>query len=357
MISPPPLKTLYLYITRRCNMKCEHCWISADPNRTENEVTYAELRRAICKAKQLGLQTVKISGGEPFLRLQLVKKLLKLLFQLNLKAFVESNGTLIDKDKVKLLKIYNVASIGISLDFPDEARFEEFRHLKGSFKRVLRTMSLLASNNIQFESVATIVRSNIDCLPHIAELAFGLGAKSFKINPCLTIGRAKNLGEENLTSEDYGRLVSAVLKLNDKWPGRVVSMLPLPFVAQYGRKHFNLARVGCHYKNLLGILPNGDVSLCGTGICHPEAIIGNVKRDDMDDMWNSNNEFLTKLRSLEPEKFRGVCGECMFRSNCANLCPAFVYDVYGDLQASYPICQSCYDAGFFPEKYVTSITH
>ena len=67
--SPPfPLNCLYLYLADRCNLSCGHCWISRGSVRDAgNELPAEILKKTIAEAGMLGLQSVKLTGGEPLL--------------------------------------------------------------------------------------------------------------------------------------------------------------------------------------------------------------------------------------------------------------------------------------------------
>ena len=64
----PPLRAFYLYLSSSCNLACRHCWITPtlvngkpDPG---DVINVAALREAIAEAKPLGLNGVKLTGGE-----------------------------------------------------------------------------------------------------------------------------------------------------------------------------------------------------------------------------------------------------------------------------------------------------
>ncbi|MFP4573905.1 MAG: radical SAM protein, partial [Desulfobacterales bacterium] len=66
----PPLTSLYLYISNACNLNCRHCWIAPvySPSRKNGHFLQPEyIKKAIQEAGTLGLRTVKLTGGEPFL--------------------------------------------------------------------------------------------------------------------------------------------------------------------------------------------------------------------------------------------------------------------------------------------------
>ncbi len=61
----PKLKCLIIYITHGCNLRCKHCWISAG-KQLDNEISLDDIKRTLKEAYNIGLESVNITGGEPF---------------------------------------------------------------------------------------------------------------------------------------------------------------------------------------------------------------------------------------------------------------------------------------------------
>lgn len=111
-----PLRSLFLYLTDRCNLCCSHCWISPEVSkRRQDGIPLEALKRVIQDAKALGLQNVKLTGGEPLLY-RYVEPLLSFLAAEALTITVETNGTLITKGLAKRLRDSGVSQVAVSLD-------------------------------------------------------------------------------------------------------------------------------------------------------------------------------------------------------------------------------------------------
>ncbi len=267
---------------------------------------------------------------------------------------LETNGSFLTEEEARFLSAQNIREVGISLDFPDEARYEEFRGLKNSFGRVVRGMELLTKYGVPWEAIMTVTKINRHQIPAVAKLTLGLGGRNLKINICIPMGRAKELEEQGelLTPYECIELAEAIAELEKSYPEKIAMSIPWALPASFENKPFRIARSVCQYKNLLSILPYGEISLCGLGRTHPEVVFGNVRKDGIKDLWMKGMGCLKALRKLTPSHFRGVCNKCMFRKYCANLCPALVYEAYGTFEASYPLCEDLYRCGLFPTKYL-----
>ncbi len=174
------LTDLYLYITDYCNLCCAHCWISPRfSQHQQNGLQLDSLKKTISEAKSLGLQSVKLTGGEPLLYGDMIE-LLAFLAAEEITIFVETNGTLVDRDMVKYFQSCNVEQISVSLDAAIEKVHDEIRGVKGSFDRTLRSLHLLSDYGLNFQIIMTIQRKNSKEIPDVIQLSEKLGAGSIK---------------------------------------------------------------------------------------------------------------------------------------------------------------------------------
>jgi sulfatase maturation enzyme AslB (radical SAM superfamily) len=96
-LGTPPLNRLYLYLTDGCNLACRHCWISPAHDPGGQRSTFLEpalIEQAIGEALPLGLESVKLTGGEPLLHPQFAD-IVGLVGQHGLGLSLETNGTLL----------------------------------------------------------------------------------------------------------------------------------------------------------------------------------------------------------------------------------------------------------------------
>ncbi len=116
-----PISTLYLRITNRCNLKCSYCYIL---EKNTGEISDSTLSKFIALAEYIqrynmwkGLN-VKITGGEILLvSLLKLEYLFSALRKLNISISINTNGTLLTLEHVRLFQKYNIG-VGISLDGP-----------------------------------------------------------------------------------------------------------------------------------------------------------------------------------------------------------------------------------------------
>ncbi|UCD72244.1 MAG: radical SAM protein [Syntrophobacterales bacterium] len=140
--------------TMRCNLKCYGCY--AGEYEQASGLSHEVLDRIIREAQELGIHFITFSGGEPFIRadlLDLYEKHRDVIFQ------VYTNGTLIDEKIAKrLARLGNVAPM-ISMEGFERETDE--RRGKGHFEKAMRTMDYLRQEGVLFGSSVTQTRENI----------------------------------------------------------------------------------------------------------------------------------------------------------------------------------------------------
>ncbi|MHC4598880.1 MAG: radical SAM protein, partial [Planctomycetota bacterium] len=80
--------------TRRCNLKCVHCYAQAKDCAEAGELTTAEGEALIDDLASFGSPVLLFSGGEPLLRKDLFHLLARAV-ERGMRAVISTNGTLI----------------------------------------------------------------------------------------------------------------------------------------------------------------------------------------------------------------------------------------------------------------------
>lgn len=348
MPESPALASLYLYLTDRCNLRCGHCWISPGYSiDAQQGVALPQLETVIRKARPLGLGSVKLTGGEPFLYGQ-VRDLLEFLATEELAFYIETNGSLLNASLVDHLKACGPAQISVSLDAASEAIHDSIRGMPGCFRAVRQGLQRLAEAGLAFQVIMTLQRKNQDEIPKLIALCEELGAQSLKINHLLPCGRAKQrfARGENLTLDE---LVDLYSQVDRQWARRsamdILFDLPVAFRSVKDLTHRGINE--CRILNILAVLANGDYSICGIGQCAEELRLGSVYTDPIDRIWR-DHPILTTLRTSIPANLEPPCGDCIFRYQCLGGCRANAYMVSGRLQAAYFLCSEYQASGRFP---------
>ena len=117
-----PILSLRITLTNRCNVNCLYCHHDGMV-KSKDEMTADELY-TICKiAKKIGVRKIRLSGGEPLLKkdiVEIVEKIASLGFR---DISMTTNGTLLEK-YAQDLKDAGLDRVNVSLDTLDRETFE-----------------------------------------------------------------------------------------------------------------------------------------------------------------------------------------------------------------------------------------
>ncbi len=180
-------KVLQIHPTRRCNLRCLHCYSSSSPDERE-ELDAALLLQAITDASKEGYTNVSFSGGEPIL----YKPLLKLLdraHQCQMRTAVVSNGMLLDERRLEQLK-GAIDILAISLDGMP-ASHNRMRGKEQAFETMVTRLEGIRESDIPFGFIFTLTNRNFRQLDWVANFALEQGANLLQIHPLEEVGRAQ----------------------------------------------------------------------------------------------------------------------------------------------------------------------
>jgi GTP 3',8-cyclase len=131
---------LRVSVTDRCNYKCVYCR-TGEYGAQYPELAINEYLRLIKLFVSLGIEKVRLTGGEPLLRnglIELIQELagLRTISGESLDIAVTTNGHLLDKMAAPL-KAAGLNRVTVSMDAVDAPTFERITRVPGSFKKVL----------------------------------------------------------------------------------------------------------------------------------------------------------------------------------------------------------------------------
>ena len=140
-------KYLRISITDKCNYRCSYCMpkdiFGKDHQFLQKSelLTYEEIIEVVKILKRYGLEKVRLTGGEPMLRknIELLIKGLKDDALVN-EVSITTNGSLLDHDKIRLLKTNGLDAITISLDSLSQDITDELNPTNNNISKVLSSI-------------------------------------------------------------------------------------------------------------------------------------------------------------------------------------------------------------------------
>lgn len=162
---------LRLAVTDRCNLRCFYCmpeegidWLS----RTEL-MTFEELMRICSLVVKMGIEKIRITGGEPFVRKDIMPFLADLSKLNGLKQITITTNGVLTAPLVPDLKKLGIHSINLSLDTLDRNRFFAITH-RDELPAVMDTMEQLLQHGMDVKLNAVVMEGkNIaDIIPLVS---------------------------------------------------------------------------------------------------------------------------------------------------------------------------------------------
>jgi len=347
----PPLSSYYVYLTEGCNLACKHCWLAPtfQPNGgTGGHLDFKLLELAIEEGLPLGLSHVKLTGGEPLLHPDFIK-IVDLLREKNLMLSIETNGVLMTETLAHYLKEKSTLNlISVSLDGATPETHDAFRGVKGSFEKACKAVRYLAEAGFHPQVIMTLHRGNLSETEALVQLAQNLGAGSVKLGLVQPTGRGEIMIKKQEVLDiqeqvEIGKWVNNELQM--KYKVMIYYHWPMAFFSL--KQLIHSVGFTCQVFNILGILPNGQMAMCGIGTQVSNLCYGSFGQDKLADVWSAH-PMLTQLREGLPGELEGICGECIFRNSCLATCVAENYALTGRLTAPYRFCEIADEMGLFP---------
>ncbi len=164
---------LRLSVTDRCNLRCIYCMpeegLECLPR--ENILRFEEIATLAQACFDLGIDTVRLTGGEPLVR-KGIENLIKLLDDIGFKDIaLTTNGILLPK-VANLLKEAGLKRINLSLDSLNEERFSSIRR-RGELKLVLNAIETSLKVGFNPVKVNCVVMSGVNDDEILDILEFG----------------------------------------------------------------------------------------------------------------------------------------------------------------------------------------
>lgn len=161
-----------LAVTDRCNLRCFYCMpeegIKYMPK--QDLLSYEEMLRLMQILVPLGIEKVRITGGEPFLRKDMMT-FLKALSKIDglQKINITTNGTLTAK-LIPELKALGIDTINLSIDSLDKDRFYKITR-RNVFDQVIETYEALLDHGLNTKLNAVVMEGqNIEDIIPMVEL-------------------------------------------------------------------------------------------------------------------------------------------------------------------------------------------
>ena len=327
-------------VTRACDLACVHCRAAAIPEREQGELTAQEGLRLIKEIRRFGRPLFVLTGGDPLKRPDIFQ-LIETAARAGLVTNLSPSGTpLLTHAALLRARACGLAGVSISLDGSNEEIHDRFRGVRGSFRWSLEGAASAIALGLKLQINTTLTRHNLADLPAIANVVGALEARRWTLFLLVPTGRASQ--NQQVTAEE----VEAVFE----WLYRLSLSARFRIKTTEGPHYRRVAlqQMAAQADDRRGsgggrFVPgmndgSGFLFINSRGDIQPSGFLpltaGNVRTDSLVAVYREHPLFMA-LR--DPERLRGRCGRCEFRSICGGS-RARAFALTGDYLAEDAAC-------------------
>jgi AdoMet-dependent heme synthase len=334
--SDSPLVVIW-EVSRACDLACVHCRASAMPVRERGELSFEEGCRLITEVRRFGKPLFVLTGGDPLKRSD-VYDLIGAASDTGLVTFLSPSGTpLLTHAALLRAKRCGLTGVSISLDGSTEEIHDRFRGVKGSFRWSMEGAASAVALGLTLQINTTLSRHNLHDLPAIAEMVGALEARRWTLFLLVPTGRAG--AHQQVSASECEEVFRWLADLTRTHSFRVKTTEG----PHYRRVALQSAAVADEGRRGAKFVPgmsdgSGFVFISSRGEIQPSGFLpltaGNVKSDSLVRIYREHPLFL-ELR--DPDRLKGRCGRCEYRSLCGGS-RARAYALTGDYLSEDPAC-------------------
>ena len=196
-------KDLRISVTDRCNFRCTYCmpfdeytWINK-----KEILSFEEIARLANIFVQLGVDKIRLTGGEPLVRQDLEKLVGKLSSLSGLKDIsLTTNGSLL-AEKVPALKAAGLKRINVSIDTLNPDKFKRMTK-RGDLSKVLEGLFAAKSNGLHPIKINSVIERGVndDDIIELVEFSREHGF-AIRFIEYMDVGNANNWASEKMVSK------------------------------------------------------------------------------------------------------------------------------------------------------------
>ncbi|MEN6317381.1 MAG: 12,18-didecarboxysiroheme deacetylase [Syntrophaceae bacterium] len=339
-------------MTRRCNLKCVHCYSSSQNIRYRNELSMDEGKKLIADLAAFKAPVILFSGGEPLMREDL-PDLAQFAVDKGMRAVISTNGTLLTKKTAATLKKIGISYAGVSLDGMKNTH-DRFRGVEGAFDMTLKGIRTCRDEGIKVGIRFTINRKNFSDIPALFDLIEKEDIPRACFYHLVYSGRGSKLIDEDLSHEETRKVVDLIMDrtrdLCDR--GKPKEILTVDNHADGPYVHMRLlAEDPAKAAEVMSLLMVNEGNSSGNGIgcvswdgeVHADQFwrgisFGNVRKRLFSEIWtDTSNELMARLKDKK-KYVTGRCSLCRWLDMCGGNFRARAEAITGDIWAPDPAC-------------------
>lgn len=253
------IEYLRLSVTDRCNLRCSYCMPEQGIRKMKHDeiLTLEELFRVAEAAVQLGVKKIRLTGGEPTVRLGLLQ-LIEQLSQLPIEDLAMTTNGHDLAEKAVQYKQAGLQRVNISIDSLQPERYRQITR-GGDLSRVLEGIEAAMDAGLKVKLNAVLLKDTADEIEAFVELTrkWPIEVRFIELMP---IGEALHHREDFLAAETVLSRVPALTALPHH--GGVAERYALQGAPGTVGLIRPVSHAFCHECNRIRVTSNGLIKLC-----------------------------------------------------------------------------------------------
>jgi len=349
-----PVRPVVIWnLTRRCNLKCRHCYAVAANHHFPGELTGSEAIAVLDDLATYGIPALILSGGEPLYRVDTIE-LAKRSKAHGLYTALSTNGTPIKDGYADQVAEVGFDYVGISLDGIG-ATNDWFRGEAGAFDAALAGVRECKRRGIKVGLRFTMTSDNHQQLPDLIQLAKDEGVDKFYLSHLVYAGRGnKHRADDtdwSVTRAGVDLLIEEAFKAGKSGEDFEIvtgnNDADAVYFLRWAQDRFPADRVA-HLKAHLeawggNSSGRGVANIDTQGVVHPDTYwsdysLDSVRNRPFSEIWEDlSDPVLAGLRH-RPRPLEGRCGACAYKSVCGGNTRIRALQLTGNPWAADPAC-------------------
>ena len=311
------LKGLYIEVTSKCNLRCKHCYNNSGD--TNDEISFDCLESLIADASREGVTNFTISGGEPFIRKDIVEIIELCLHNPITTITIVTNATLVTEKTLLNIKnrIDNTDRImfQISVDGPDSESHNYLRG-NGAFEKLSNKLELFQTFGLKISFHVVLHSHNFHKVNRILEYAKQHNVTKVDFTFLKKKGRTDLWYDELLISPEKELELVNKLKTLPQQEDSVPFSFPQVF---YGECPLFAENNSSETDIFVRIDPCGNLFPC-QNFDTLDSSIGNINNSLLRDIITDINMQQLYRKILKKRAEKGLCKTCFVNQFCGKGC-------------------------------------
>ena len=352
-------------VTGLCNLHCRHCYMES-PSGRYGETSFENTIKIIEEFERANVIQVSLTGGEPFMRKDILE-IIGLLAEKNiLLSQIYSNGLLISEEHLYEIKMHGFLPT-FQISFDGVGTHDQMRGLEGIEQNVIDAIQMILRVGFPVAVATSIDQLNAASMSQTYCLMKNLGVNQWRVARPQRMGNWKE-STTGISTKDaaliFERILSQWLKDNKPFSidlaGFYTEERPVSNNSDLTPPHSGLQSkytfddydcFSC--REHVNLLPDGRLIPCPGYVGSPfEGSMPNIFHEGLSKAWSCS--FLREIIDMKKKDLLSQnpeCEKCVFFSQCGMGCRASALLETGNVKSKDPVTCDLWKGGY-KEKFL-----